>query len=218
MQLKAVLFDLDDTLHDKSATLRAVSNSQYLAASLARLGVDEHAWQESFVELNNLRIEKSEVFARLAKSFALPPVLQASLLEDFDNNLGKLAVPFPGAVDLLQACKGRGLKTAIVTNGRDAFQRSKIAGMGLTALVDAVATSGAFGSKKPDLAIFHYCLDALKVEPGEAAFVGDDLEADIEPAVAIGMRAIWKSTQTSQIAWLCSDSLPLISTALGLTS
>ena len=39
MTLGAVLFDLDDTLHDKSATLYRVGEIQHAEAGLAALGV-----------------------------------------------------------------------------------------------------------------------------------------------------------------------------------
>ncbi|MDC0677869.1 HAD family hydrolase [Sorangium atrum] len=210
MTLRAILFDLDGTLHDKTATLRAVAARQYSSADLASRHIAYETWQSSFVELNNLRIEKTEVFSRLAQLFGLPRSFQASLLEDFDENLGKLAVAFPGAVDLLGVCRGKGLKVGVVTNGRDAFQRSKIEGMGLSPYLDAVVTSGAFGSKKPDPKIFLACLSQLGVPPRQAVFVGDDLQADIEPSLQLGMRAILKAASPSPRVWLCTESLPEI--------
>jgi len=198
MTLSAVLFDLDDTLHDKSATLNRVGALQHAEAGLATLGVDLETWVFDFVELNNRRIEKTEVFFRLAAKFHLPPSLEVRLLEDFDTNLGKLAAPFPGAREVVAWCKSRGLKVGIVTNGRDAFQRSKISGMGLNTLTDATITSGAFGLKKPNHAIFTACLAQLEFQASEAAFVGDDFHADMEPAISLGMLPIWKNSATSE--------------------
>jgi HAD superfamily hydrolase (TIGR01509 family) len=212
--IRAALFDLDDTLHDKSATLRSVADRQFVEAGLADLGIAQTEWQARFVELNNRRIEKPVVFAALARTFELPTTLQQYLLADFDATLGREAVAFPGAVELLQACKARGLKVGVVTNGRDAFQRSKISGMGLLPYIDAVVTSGAFGRKKPDPAIFWECLRQLEAEPGQAVFIGDDLSADIEPSVKLGMRAICKSPLPAPGAWLSSDSLHEISAHL----
>jgi len=160
--------------------------------------VDLGSWLLDFVELNNRRIEKTEVFSLLASKFQLPPGLEERLLNDFDINLGKLAVPFPGAREIVAWCKSRGLKVGIVTNGRDAFQRSKLTGMGLSTLTDATLTSGAFGLKKPNHAIFTACLAQLEVQASEAAFVGDDFHADMEPAISLGMLPIWKNAATSE--------------------
>jgi len=210
MTLGAVLFDLDDTLHDKSATLNRVGEIQHAEAGLAALGVGLDAWLHSYIELNNRRIEKTEVFSKLASSFGLPASLQARLLEDFDTNLGKLAVPFAGTHEILTWCKGRGLKVGIVTNGRDAFQRSKITGMGLHGAIDAILTSGGYGVKKPGQAIFVACLQQLGVQPADAAFVGDDLHTDMEPAIALGMLPIWKSATRSERVAFSNNELPQI--------
>jgi HAD superfamily hydrolase (TIGR01509 family) len=195
MPLRAVIFDLDDTLHDKSATLRAVARRLHADHGLSAQGVKLDGWVSEFVALNHLRIEKPEVFERLRVSFALPGALGRSLLEDCDANLGSQARPFPGAIDCLAACKAAGLKVGLVTNGRDGFQRSKIAGLGALPYLDAIFTSGGFGAKKPDHAIFEACLKALGVIAEEAAVVGDDRCADIEPAIALGMTAVWKSSE-----------------------
>jgi putative hydrolase of the HAD superfamily len=210
MRLRAVLFDLDDTLHDKSATLREVATRQYEAAGLAASGVGRDAWVDAYLGLNHQRIEKSVVFAELARTFALTDALARQLLDDFDADLGRSAHPFPAARELLLACRARGWKVGIVTNGRDAFQRSKIVGMGFEALVDVVVTSGGFGAKKPDPAIFRECLERLAVAPTESAFVGGDHAADIEPALALGMRAVWKSPGTCDRAAFCSNDLSAI--------
>lgn len=207
MPLDAVLFDLDDTLHDKSATLRAFGLSQLARLTLADSHLSPDFWMERFITLNNQRIPKSEVFDVLASDFGLTKALRDELLLDFDNNLGAAAVPYPGAVELVRGCKALGLKTGIVTNGREEFQRSKIAGMGLDPYLDCTVTSGGLGIKKPDHEIFLAATAALRTTPGACIFVGDDMAADILPAVALGMRAIWKSTASSRPDAFASDSL-----------
>lgn len=160
--------------------------------------------------LNKQHIEKTEVFKRLAAEFRLPNGLQQALLEDFDENLGKHARPCPGALQVLSSLRQKGMKLGIVTNGRDAFQRSKLQGMGVSKLVDSIVTSGGFGVKKPDLRIFSACLNELQVGPESAAFVGDDFGADMEPAIELGMLAIWKSAEDSSRVAFSSDDLAQI--------
>jgi HAD superfamily hydrolase (TIGR01549 family) len=188
--MRAIIFDLDDTLHDKSATLALVASLQFASARLFELGVDEHAWRDAYLSLNNLRIEKTEVFAKLAAQFGLNGEVERSLREQFDRSLGQHAVAFDGAHALVQACKSHGMKIGIVTNGRDAFQRSKIDGLKLTPLIDSIVTSGGLGIKKPDHRIFQTCLAELDVTPADVVFIGDDWQADMLPALELGMRAI----------------------------
>ncbi len=207
MPLLAVLFDLDDTLHDKSATLEHVAGIQFVEFNLSNHGVPAPDWHERFLSLNNERIEKTEVFKRLATEFMLPRPLEEALLEDFDANLGKHACPYDGAFEVLSSLKQRGIKLGVVTNGRDAFQRSKLEGMGATKLVDSIVTSGGFGAKKPDPRIFAACLNELQVAPQSAAFVGDDFASDMEPAIALGMIAVWKSAEHSNRVTFSSNEL-----------
>ena len=47
------------------------------------------------------------------------------------------------------------------------------------------------GVKKPDPEIFHRGLKSLDVHPEHAVFVGDNPEADIHAAKAVGMKAVW---------------------------
>ncbi len=49
----------------------------------------------------------------------------------------------------------------------------------------------AFGSAKPDPAIFHAACDALKLAPAQVAYVGDDLRLDVEGAQKAGLTGIW---------------------------
>jgi putative hydrolase of the HAD superfamily len=210
MPLQSVLFDLDDTLHDKSANLSTFARHQYDAFSLAAHGVESAEWLMKYVELNNRRIEKTEVFQLLGSSFGLSEALVEGLRIDFDDNSGAQTRPLPGLMPLLQTCKARGLRIGVVTNGRDAFQRNKIRGLGIEPVVDVVFTSGGFGVKKPDHRIFLACLGELQSTPQSSAMVGDDFAADMEPAISLGMHCIWKSTQTSTKVHFCSDELDQI--------
>jgi len=214
MRFRAVIFDLDDTIHNKSATLRAVASRLFADHRLSDVGVDETSWQPEFVHLNNLRIEKTEVFARLRDRFGLTESATQALLADFDANLGSQAQPYPGAVECLAACKAAGLKLALITNGRDEFQRSKIAGMGATHYFDAIFTSGGFGTKKPHASIFEACLRSLGVEASETAVVGDDLGCDIGPALSLGMTAVWRSSEPSTQVALSTEDFQAIQSFL----
>lgn len=211
MALRALLIDLDDTLHDKAASTTLVARSQYQWAQLEARGVHQDKWIEDYVALNDMRIEKTEVFMRVGQEFMLETELIERMLADFDATFRNYVVPLPGAIELLINAKAEGLRVGIVTNGRDDFQRSKIEGLGLLPHTDCVVTSGGFGRKKPDPAIFHECLRILGVSAEESVFVGDDLHADIVPAVKLGMLAIWKSQHSSPYAAFCSHSLHEIS-------
>jgi FMN phosphatase YigB (HAD superfamily) len=66
-----------------------------------------------------------------------------------------------------------------------------LAELGLTHYFQAVSDSAVVGTSKPDPKIFHATLAALDVEPADAWIVGDNVEADIRPARALGLSTCW---------------------------
>ena len=97
MPLRAVLFDLDDTLHDKSATQHLVAADQFDRFALNTHGIDPSAWIVAFDAVHDMRIEKSAAYAELGRRFGLDPSIQSEMLAHFDETLGARAVALPGA-------------------------------------------------------------------------------------------------------------------------
>jgi FMN phosphatase YigB (HAD superfamily) len=71
---------------------------------------------------------------------------------------------------------------------------------GLRERLDAVAISHDVGVRKPRPEIFTAALDALGVAPEEAIHVGDNLEADVAGAAALGIRTVWLTRCVADVA------------------
>ena len=83
----------------------------------------------------------------------------------------------------------RGLVLGVISNSHrslDAFCEH----FQLDTLLTAAVSSAEHGYMKPHRSIFDAALAQAGVAPGEAAMVGDSLKADIEGAIAAGMRGI----------------------------
>jgi putative hydrolase of the HAD superfamily len=94
---------------------------------------------------------------------------------------------YEDVVPVLAELRAAGLKIGLVSNSaRDvhAFARHH------TLDIDAGISSFHHGKTKPHASIFRAVLDLLEVAPSEAAMVGDTIDADIDGATAIGMRAV----------------------------
>ena len=85
----------------------------------------------------------------------------------------------------------RGIRTAVVTNGRSDAQLAKVDQMGIRTLLDAVITSEAVGASKPDARIFEVALNALDLSAARSVFVGDHPESDVVGPARVGMRTVW---------------------------
>ncbi len=100
----------------------------------------------------------------------------------------------PQAVPLLEALRGRGIKTAIVSNTpwgspADAW-RAELTRHGLLDKVDATVFCMDVGWRKPHRAPFDRALSLLEVASADALFVGDDHRWDIVGAQNAGLRPV----------------------------
>lgn len=98
--------------------------------------------------------------------------------------------PAPQAVAVLEQLRDAGWKIAVVTNG-DASQAVKLEAAALTELVDACCISEVEGVAKPHPEIFRRAAARCDSALDGAWMVGDNPEADIAGAVALGLKTVW---------------------------
>jgi putative hydrolase of the HAD superfamily len=94
---------------------------------------------------------------------------------------------YDDVVPVLDELRAAGLKIGLVSNSaRDVHAFAHHHGLD----IDAGISSFHHGKTKPHASIFRAVLDLLEATPKQAAMVGDTIEADIDGALAIGMRAV----------------------------
>ena len=190
MTIRAVFFDLDDTMCDTSA-------SRFERARLAaeRI-VREHP---------HLRAE--ELSARILETDPVhgwpkgtKPLLQELGIEEtgagcearglwFFDGCSHLLCPAPGLVEAVEEMKH--LALGVITNGDDAIQRRKFGYLGIEEHFKVFVSSERAGCYKPDSAIFELALKEAGVSAGEALFIGDIPSVDVAGAKAAGMKSVW---------------------------
>jgi putative hydrolase of the HAD superfamily len=99
--------------------------------------------------------------------------------------------PYPGAIETLAAIRDRGIPMALLTNGEARNQRRSVETHALEQYFRCIVIEGEFGTGKPDERVFRHALSAVGVQPDGVWMVGDSLEADIAPAVELGMHTVW---------------------------
>lgn len=102
----------------------------------------------------------------------------------------------PGSVDGLRALHATGVTLAIVSNS-DGTVEQRLAqeavcqvGSGAGVPVTVVVDSAVVGVAKPDPGIFGFALEATGVSAERAVHVGDAVGADVEGALAAGVRPL----------------------------
>jgi putative hydrolase of the HAD superfamily len=70
--------------------------------------------------------------------------------------------------------------------------------VGLSGYFDPILVSGDLGYRKPDRRLFQRAATAMKIEPSELVFVGNDMYHDVYGAQRLGIRTVFfKSNQAS---------------------
>jgi putative hydrolase of the HAD superfamily len=182
---KAVVFDVGGTLVEPLGT--------DLVAALARtLGLDDAATHVLRMLLARNVFPSPAALAERVRA-------ELGVLDDpreavaaYWQAAATRPVPRADAATCVAAVRAAGARVGIIgtlaTPEAEAFRRACSA---LVPLVDAWQLSCETGSAKPSAAAFSAVLDALGVTPARALVVGDDLAEDVEPALALGMSAIW---------------------------
>lgn len=182
---RAVLFDLGGTLAEGSADEPWVD----LARTLG-LDADQTRVLGALV-LRNVFPSAAALAERLRSELGLahdPGTAVAAFWQ------AELAAPREGAgaTTCVAAIRAAGAKVAVIANVTgpyaEGFRRACSA---IVPLVDVWQLSCETGVAKPSAAAFHAVLETLGVAAAHALVVGDRLDEDVEPALALGMSALW---------------------------
>jgi HAD superfamily hydrolase (TIGR01509 family) len=98
--------------------------------------------------------------------------------------------PIARMIDVVDDLRAAGVKVAVVSNSEGALAEL-IAEMGWADRFVAVADSGKLGLEKPGREIFAWTAERLGVPLDRLVHVGDSRAADVDGALAAGMRAVW---------------------------
>ena len=194
MKIKAVLFDLDNTLLDFTRFKKKATYAAAKAMVDAGLKADRKKLTQKLLKFYYQHgIESDDAFQRfLEKEFgkAEPRILAAGVNAYLKEKYVHLK-PYPSVVDTLRKLRKRGLKLAVVSDGLRLKAWMRLNAAGLDGYFDAVITYEDTGKKKPSKEPFLKACKMLNVTPEECLMVGDWPERDINGAKALGMKTCW---------------------------
>ncbi|WP_376768389.1 HAD family hydrolase [Paenibacillus planticolens] len=147
----------------------------------------------AFLELGQLapNYQKNAWTQGLLKLGIDDPELGESLAVRFAKERRERPLVYETTFEVLQALRPK-YQLLLLTNGAPDLQQEKVDSIpGLADYFDHVLISGSFGRGKPDPSIFVHALNLLGVTAEEAIMVGDNLDTDIQGALAVGMRSVW---------------------------
>jgi len=226
--IRAVLFDLDDTLFAHRESVEAGIRAHRTAlggelgaadpvAEFARWNAleEEHYHRYLAGELDFHGQRRARVRGFVAPyGLELDDAAAEAWFEDYLVHYESTWTLHADVDACFTAIAPRAL--GIITNGDITFQSAKIVGTGLDAripLVDVIA-SGEVGVAKPDARIFEVAATHFGVAPDEACYVGDRLHTDAIGAARAGLLGVWidrPGTATDeQLAEAAAEGVPVI--------
>jgi HAD superfamily hydrolase (TIGR01549 family) len=211
--LKAIIFDLDDTLIDwgdfqedwESTDTPHVAKVYDYICGVCEVDGDFAAFKDTYFELSknawmNARTTlKAPHLGRVLVDAAhrigasIDVVDMQALLTAYEWGIIRGTTAFPEARKVLTQLQAKGIKMGIVTNAFApmALRDVELSDHGLLEFFPECRISAAdFGYLKPHPGIFRAALDCLGTSPEETIFIGDNPTADIAGAQVAGMRAV----------------------------
>jgi putative hydrolase of the HAD superfamily len=188
--IKAVLFDLDDTLFPQSAWLGGAWHAVAARAATDH-DVDATRLEAALVAVAAEGSDRGQIIDRALADVGAATIPAAPLVDEFRRYAPRSLAPYPGVREALTRLVGR-VRLGIVTDGDPSIQRAKLKALDLTGTFSAVVMSDELGRehRKPDPWPFRAALEVLAVSPEHAVFVGDRPAKDIVGATSAGLRAL----------------------------
>lgn len=194
--IKAVLFDLDDTLWP---IVPVIMRAEQVLFDWMLAHAPKVAAQFT---IDSLRERRKELMAANPRfGFDLWALRHAALTEAFRHS-GEDTAKVDHAMAVFDRERN---KVALFDDVRPALARlntkitlgsisngpADLDAIGLAHHFRVSVAAHRFGRPKPDPSIFHAACDALGIAPNEAAYVGDDPVIDVEGAQKAGLHGIW---------------------------
>jgi FMN phosphatase YigB (HAD superfamily) len=202
-KLRGVIFDLGGTLivspqkeEENIAHLLAWAAGRGLPAATDAAATLREARQWMWDETRRTGLQRTagEALERAGGRLGWPT--HAAFLEEatiaFFTPEVKSGAAFPGAMAALVAIADLDLRMAVASNASDQHVvEDLLMTSGLAHFLDPVVSSAGVGVIKPSPKVFEAVLEDWGAPAETCVMVGDDLDADIAGADALGMRTIW---------------------------
>ena len=194
--MKAVLFDLDNTLYSEiefvksgfRAVARYLSSKYNFSADFLSRRMLDILWRNG----------RGKVFDSLIYDSGLCMEEDVKLLVYLYRSHRPDIYLYDDALPTLEHLRHLGMRLGLVTDGMASVQRNKIAALSLESLFDIIICTDELGREcwKPSTVPYKIALDLLQVSPSEAVYVGDDPAKDFLGPNSIGILTIQVNRQT----------------------
>ena len=190
-KIKAVIFDLDNTLIDfwgaKTASIDAAINAMIAAG----LKIEKKKAKNILFELyKQYGIEYLPIFQKFllkTKGKIDMRILSAGIVA-YRNIQASYHKPYNGSEKTIKALKKKGYKLGVISDAPSLKAWIRLTEIGLADYFDVVVAYDDTKTTKPSKKPFLLALKKLKLNPENVLYVGDNPSRDIKGAKQLGMR------------------------------
>jgi len=189
MALKAVFFDLDDTLYDTTLQVRSARENAVKAMVSAGLNASE---EKALSALQRIVAKEGSNyqhhFDELMRVFDSrdPKVVAAGIVAYHETKTAYL-VPYADTMPTILPLRDMGFKVGVITDGVPVKQWEKLIRLGLKDMFHTVVVAEGKRRQKPSPLPFRKAAKNLGLKPCECLMVGNRVDRDIEGANRAGM-------------------------------
>lgn len=193
---RAIVFDAYGTLFDVDAAARHVAAEPGRAGFAAIWPKVAADWRRKQLEYTWIRaITGTHADFRTVTQDSLDWALEAAGMAEHDLRDRLLALyweldAYPEAAEVLDALRGEGLATAILSNGTPELIEAAVRHAGLAARFDALISVEEAGIYKPAGQVYDLATARFGAAPGEILFVSSN-GWDVCSAAAHGFHTVW---------------------------
>lgn len=197
--VKAVIFDLDDTLYDRNAVLIEFARHLFRYLPHVFVGLEVEAVISAYLETDRSAEEdygagspwtRDELSGCFLRSLGISENHTDAVTELYNRDRNKIHLPVPGAIATVKEIRQR-FQTALITGSFSVVQSPKLKAIGLLNSFDCTVFGEEFGIVKPDPEIFRHTAGLLGRSPSECLYIGDSYELDVTGSKNAGMLACW---------------------------
>jgi putative hydrolase of the HAD superfamily len=197
--IKAVLFDLDDTLRSFMITKGMACEAAMDAMIEAGLKMDqERALDRLFVLYGKYGIEDKLIFQKFLKDVngKIDYKILAAGIVAYREAANKRNKPIAGVMAVLKSLKKRKMKLGVVSNAPSLKAWLRLTESGMRDYFDFVVAFNDAGKRKPHPKPFAMAVSQMGTMPDEILFIGDDLKRDVAGAKKLGMKTALADYET----------------------
>ncbi|MBI4010529.1 MAG: HAD-IA family hydrolase [Candidatus Aenigmarchaeota archaeon] len=193
VMIKAVLFDLDNTLIDFMKMKKRATDAAIAAMIKAGLKISKKDGRELLDKLFRKHgLEYQQIFNEFLTEILgyVDLKILAGAVVAYRSVKGDLLQSYANVKPVLKKLKKKGYKLGIVTDAPKFQAWTRLYEMKLEKYFDIVVTLDDSGSLKHTGLPFERAIDMLGIKPNEILMVGDWISRDIIPANKQGMKTV----------------------------